>query len=69
MQLRPKVLLLDEPTAALDAEATAAVERLTAAWLDEEPTERAFVWVSHAADQAERMCSTFYRMDRGELRR
>ncbi len=67
MQLRPKVLLLDEPTAALDAEATAAVERLTATWLDEKPTELAFVWVSHASDQAERMCDVIHRIDGGRL--
>ena len=67
MQLQPKVLLFDEPTAALDAEATVAVERLATAWLNEEPTERAFVWVSHAADKAERMGDVIYRMDGGQL--
>ncbi len=67
MQLQPKVLLFDEPTAALDAEATAAVERLAAAWLNEKPTERAFVWVSHAADQAGHMCDVIHRMDGGRL--
>ncbi len=45
----PAVLLLDEPTGALDAEATAAVESLTAG------TTR--VWVTHDAGQAERLAA------------
>ncbi len=54
LQLAPDVLLLDEPTASLDAEATQHVEQLVAAWLAEDP-ERAVLWTSHRADQIERM--------------
>lgn len=49
----PVVLLLDEPTASLDAEAVAAIERLIATWLHE-TRERACVWTSHDRQQLER---------------
>lgn len=49
----PDVLLLDEPTASLDAEAVAAMEKLIANWLQEKP-ERACVWTSHDRQQLER---------------
>lgn len=54
--LGPQLLLLDEPTASLDAAATAAVETLVAAWLADEP-ERAYLWTSHDSDQLERVSS------------
>ncbi len=49
----PDVLLLDEPTASLDAEAVAAIEKLIANWLQEKP-DRACVWTSHDRQQLER---------------
>ncbi|MEO8777502.1 MAG: ATP-binding cassette domain-containing protein [Rhodanobacter sp.] len=49
----PAVLLLDEPTASLDAEAVAAIEKLIANWLQEKP-ERGCVWTSHDRQQLER---------------
>ncbi len=55
VQLDPAVLLLDEPTAALDADAADAVERLVAEWFDAAPSERALCWVSHDRQQAGRM--------------
>jgi putative ABC transport system ATP-binding protein len=55
VQLAPSVLLLDEPTAALDPDSTRAIEELVAGWLREAPLERAHVWVSHDPAQAERV--------------
>ena len=66
LQLDPVVLLLDEPTAALDAPTATAVERLIIGWLDENG-ERAMVWVSHNAEQAARVGRTAIRMEAGRV--
>ncbi len=50
---KPRVLLLDEPTASLDPETTAAVEQLVADYRKE--TNAAVLWVSHDAQQAARV--------------
>lgn len=57
LQLDPSVLLLDEPTAALDAGSERRVEELLSAWLDAELGERALLWVSHDRGQLERLAS------------
>lgn len=67
VQLDPPVLLLDEPTAALDAEATRAVERWLDRWLAEAPDARALVWVSHDAAQARRVAGRVLSMRSGRL--
>jgi putative ABC transport system ATP-binding protein len=51
LQLDPQVLLLDEATAALDAEATDAFIKLVEAWLHEQAQSRACLWVTHDVAQ------------------
>ena len=46
LQLRPTALLLDEPTASLDADAARRVTSLVDEWAAAEPG-RAFVWIGH----------------------
>lgn len=67
MQLDYCVLLLDEPTASLDEQATHAVERLVSAWLAEGSEARAAVWVSHDSRQAARVARRRLTMDGGQL--
>jgi putative ABC transport system ATP-binding protein len=62
MQVKPSILLLDEPTAALDATATAAVEQLVSSWLNDSPTTRATIWVTHNADQLERVADNVLKL-------
>jgi len=61
----PKVLLLDEPTAALDAASVAAVEALIA---DRIRTGLAVLWVTHDAAQARRIGHRLLVVDAGRVR-
>ncbi len=56
LQLEPEVLLLDEPTAALDPGSTDRMERLLAHWI-EQRSDRAAVWVTHDRQQAARVAT------------
>lgn len=67
IQLEPAVLLLDEPTAALDQETAAAAERLVNAWLKHGQHARAMVLVSHDLSQAERMSDRVLEIRDGRL--
>ena len=61
---RPRVLLLDEPTAALDPDAVARVEALLRARL---AAGMAILIVTHAGEQARRLARRIFRLDQGKL--
>ena len=50
----PDILLLDEPTASLDAATVAIIEQLITHWIAEQP-DRACLWASHDRAQLERV--------------
>jgi ABC-type iron transport system FetAB ATPase subunit len=61
---RPRVLLLDEPTAALDPDAVARVEALLRERL---AGGMAVLIVTHAGDQARRLAQRIFRLEQGRL--
>jgi len=63
---RPRVLLLDEPTANLDTDNTLKVESLIKRYLAEE--HAAALWVSHDDTQIQRVASRIIRLENGSLR-
>jgi len=67
LQLDPDVMLLDEPTAALDPASSREVESLVQTWFDSGAQARAFIWVTHDPEQAQRMCTTRLTMSAGRL--
>ncbi|KTC62575.1 ABC transporter ATP-binding protein [Pseudomonas fluorescens ABAC62] len=66
LQLKPEVLLLDEPTAALDPASSREVEALIEAWFCDDRA-RAYIWVSHDLEQAQRMSDIHLHMSAGVL--
>ena len=64
LSAQPRVLLLDEPTAALDPDGVARVETLLRAQLAGGLT---ILMVSHAPEQARRMASRTWRIEAGRL--
>ncbi|MGO4478213.1 ATP-binding cassette domain-containing protein [Massilia sp. 2TAF26] len=62
---QPRVLLLDEPTAALDPDSVARAESLLAARLKD---GMAILIVTHSAEQARRMAHRIFRLEQGKLR-
>ena len=67
IQLGPRVLLLDEPTASLDSTAAAAIEQLVLTWFEEAAKERALVWVSHNLAQVERLTDEQTLIEAGKI--
>lgn len=66
-QLDPEVVLLDEPTASLDAATTQAAEGWLVRWLNERPATRAQLWVTHDPDQACRVAARAVPITAGRL--
>lgn len=67
LQLQPNVMLLDEPTSALDSSTALLVEGLLTDWLADPEHERAYVWVSHDRDQADRVANRCWKLEGGTL--
>ena len=65
LQHKPKVLLLDEPTANLDQENTIIFERIVAEYLRN--NDACAIWVSHDMSQLSRVSSECYEMQQGQL--
>ncbi|MDA8563367.1 ATP-binding cassette domain-containing protein [Mariniblastus sp.] len=66
MQLNPNVLLLDEPTSALDADTSLKVESWLVDWV-QATDDRAFLWITHDVQQAERISNRAIRIANGRL--
>ncbi len=62
LSVEPSVLLLDEPSASMDATATEQAEELVARWVAESPG-RASMWTSHDAAQVERVADRTLTLD------
>jgi putative ABC transport system ATP-binding protein len=65
LMVRPKVLLLDEPTAALDTASVAAVELLISTRIR---AGLAVLWVTHDARQAKRVARRLLVVEGGQVR-
>ena len=66
LQLNPQVLLLDEPTAALDVDTSAKLVHLLINWLRREPT-RTLLWVTHDMQDIMPLAHKHWHMDAGVL--
>lgn len=63
--LEPEVLLLDEPTASLDAKTVTAIEQLIGRWMAD-ASERACIWTSHDSVQLQRTCNRLITLEPAE---
>lgn len=65
LSVEPTVLLLDEPTAALDQTSASQVETLLQQWVSN--SSRAIIWVSHDPAQRQRIANQHWHLSNREL--
>lgn len=66
LQLNPQVLLLDEPTAALDSNTSAQLVHLLVNWLRDD-TQRSVLWVTHDTQDIMPLADRHWHMQTGVL--
>ncbi len=64
LQFKPRVLLLDEPTANMDSDNTAKLETLLLEYMRKQTA--AIVWVSHSQTQIERIADAHVQLHQGQ---
>ncbi len=67
LQLAPSILLLDEPTAALDPDSAELARTLLDEWQAGDGGSRAYLWVTHDADLGRRVADRHLRLAEGRL--
>lgn len=67
LQLAPSILLLDEPTAALDPQSAELARGLLHDWQRRDAGNRAYLWVTHDSALAGVVAERYLRLDNGRL--